>query len=103
MRFITDKKIAVVGGGPGGLTLARLLQTSGTDVTLYERDKHRDARAQGATLDLHEESGLRALREAGLMEEFRAKYRLGADKLRLVDKHARILMDDHAKADGEAT
>ena len=29
MRAIEGKKIAIVGGGPGGLTLARLLQQSG--------------------------------------------------------------------------
>lgn len=103
MNPITDKKIAIVGGGPGGLTLARLLQRSGADVTVYERDRSRDARTQGATLDLHEESGLKALGEAGLMEQFRANYRPGADKLRLVDKHARILLDDHANETGETS
>jgi 2-polyprenyl-6-methoxyphenol hydroxylase-like FAD-dependent oxidoreductase len=102
-KLITDKNIAIVGGGPGGLTLARILQMNGADVTVYERDANSEARAKGATLDLHEESGLRALREAGLMDEFRANYRPGADKLRIVDKHAHIIFDDDEHGRGDAS
>ena len=94
MNLLKNKTIAIVGGGPGGLTLARLLQMKGAAVTVYERDRNKDARMQGATLDLHEESGLKALQEAGLMDAFRANYRSGADKLRMVDRHANILFDD---------
>jgi 2-polyprenyl-6-methoxyphenol hydroxylase-like FAD-dependent oxidoreductase len=97
MSIIKDKKIAIVGGGPGGLTLARLLQQQGLDVKVYERDEHKDARTKGATLDLHAESGLAALREAGLMEAFEANYRPGADKIRIMDKHANILLDEHSQ------
>ena len=75
MNTVINKKIAIVGGGPGGLTLARLLQMKDADVTVYERTINQNARDQGATLDLHEESGLMALREAGLMEAFKANYR----------------------------
>jgi flavin-dependent dehydrogenase len=60
MKAIKDKNIAIIGGGPGGLTLARLLQMNGADVNVYERDFNRNVRVQGATLDLHEESGLKA-------------------------------------------
>ncbi|RRB04523.1 FAD-dependent oxidoreductase [Larkinella rosea] len=103
MNVIKNKKIAIVGGGPGGLTLARLLQLQGADVTVYERDAHKDARPKGATLDLHEESGLLALQEAGLMDAFRANYRPGADRLRIVDKTATIVFDDSDNAADEAT
>jgi 2-polyprenyl-6-methoxyphenol hydroxylase-like FAD-dependent oxidoreductase len=96
-----NKKIAIVGGGPGGLTLARLLQKSGADVTVYERDANKDVRVQGATLDLHDDSGLRALRKAGLMDAFKANYRPGADKMRITDKHATILLDDSANKENE--
>lgn len=94
MHTISNKQIAIVGGGPGGLTLARLLQQQGAAVRVYERDLHKDVRVQGATLDLHEESGLKALEHAGLMDAFKANYRPGADKMRIVDQHARILMDE---------
>ncbi|UOQ70682.1 FAD-dependent oxidoreductase [Hymenobacter cellulosilyticus] len=93
--LLTGKKTAIIGAGPGGLTLARLLQQHGADVTIYERDADRHARQQGATLDLHEESGLRALDAAGLLDAFRAHYRPGADKLRLVDAQATIHFDQH--------
>ena len=93
MNVIKNKKIAIVGGGPGGLTLARLLQMNGAEVKVYERDAHKDARPKGATLDLHEESGLLAIREAGLWEAFMANYRPGADKLRVLDRAAQIVFD----------
>jgi len=94
MSAISNKKIAIVGGGPGGLTLARLLQMNGANVKVYDRDFNKDARVQGATLDLHEESGLLALEKAGLMDAFKANYRPDADLLRIVDKSANILWDD---------
>ena len=51
MSAIVGKRIAIVGGGPGGLTLARLLQQSGAQVSVYERDQSRSARVQGSALD----------------------------------------------------
>lgn len=90
----TQKNIAIVGGGPGGLTLARLLQLQGVKVKVYERDANKEVRVQGATLDLHEESGLKALEKAGLMEAFKANYRPGAGKMRIVDHNAEILLDE---------
>ena len=94
MKPIHDKSIAIVGGGPGGLTLARLLQMNGADVKVYERDENRSVRVQGATLDLHYDSGLKALSKAGLMGDFKANYRPGADKMCLTDKDANIIYED---------
>jgi 2-polyprenyl-6-methoxyphenol hydroxylase-like FAD-dependent oxidoreductase len=101
MKNIQNKTIAIIGGGPGGLTLARLLQLRGANVKVYERDVNKDVRVQGATLDLHEESGLAALTRAGLMNAFKANYRPGADKMRIVDKHATILMDENVNEQNE--
>jgi 2-polyprenyl-6-methoxyphenol hydroxylase-like FAD-dependent oxidoreductase len=92
---IQQKKIAIIGGGPGGLTLARLLQLKGVAVKVYERDINRDVRIQGGTLDLHTESGLAALTKAGLMNEFKARYRPGAELVRVVDHQAKIYSDQH--------
>jgi 2-polyprenyl-6-methoxyphenol hydroxylase-like FAD-dependent oxidoreductase len=92
---IQDKKIAIVGGGPGGLTLARLLQLKGANVKVYERDLTKDARVQGTTLDLHDESGLKALREAQLLDEFKKNYRPGADKLIIANEYAEMFFSDH--------
>lgn len=100
--MLTDnKQIAIIGGGPGGLTLARLLQLKGANVHVYERDTDRSVRQQGATLDLHEESGLRAITEAGLLSEFRKHYRPGADLLRVTDEHAVIHYDEHQEQYGK--
>lgn len=95
--LIAHKRIAIVGGGPGGLTLARLLQLNSADVKVYERDLNKGVRVQGATLDLHEESGLEALRKAGLIDAFKKNYRPGADKIRVVDNNATIFFDEHAE------
>lgn len=93
--LIKDKKIAIIGGGPGGLTLARLLQLQGASVKVYERDIDQHQRQQGATLDLHDESGLKALTAAGLMGEFKKHYRPGADRLKLLDEQGNIVFSDH--------
>jgi 2-polyprenyl-6-methoxyphenol hydroxylase-like FAD-dependent oxidoreductase len=92
---LTNKKIAIVGGGPGGLTLARLLQLKGANVKVYERDLNKDARLIGSPLDMHEESGLAAIRKANLFDEFKKNFRPGADKKIIVNEHAEILFSDH--------
>jgi len=95
--LLTDKKIAIIGGGPGGLTLARLLQIKGIDVKVYERDINKDVRIQGGALDLHTDSGLAALKAAGLLQAFEAKYRHGAEKTRVVDNQAKVYYDQHTE------
>jgi len=99
MKTIENKSIAIIGGGPAGLTLARLLQMNGNDVRVYERDLNRSARVQGATLDLHHDSGLKALSKAGLMDAFRANYRPGADRVVIVDQNANVLLDEFSSED----
>jgi len=93
MNAIEGKKVAIIGGGPGGLTLARLLQMRGADVAVYERDHSREARVQGSALDLHEDSGLAALEAAGLTDAFWENHRPDLDRLRLTDQHGTVLHD----------
>lgn len=93
--LLQNKTIAIVGGGPGGLTLARLLQIKGVDVRVYERDINKDVRIQGGALDLHTESGLAALDKAGLLNEFKTHYRPGAELTRVVNNQAKIYADQH--------
>ncbi len=100
MSAIVGKRIAIVGGGPGGLTLARLLQQSGAQVSVYERDQSRSARVQGSALDLHENSGLAALEAAGLVDAFWTNHRPDLDRLRLTDAKGTVLHDHYRPMSG---
>ena len=95
MSTINNKKIAIIGGGPAGLTLARLLQIKGLNVKVYERDFKREARVQGATLDLHTDAALLALEAAGLLDAFKSSYRPNAGILRIADIHGELKLDEH--------
>jgi 2-polyprenyl-6-methoxyphenol hydroxylase-like FAD-dependent oxidoreductase len=70
--LLKNKKVAIIGAGPVGLTMARLLQQKGIEVTVYERDKDPQTRISGGTLDLHKGSGQDAMKEAGLLEDYYA-------------------------------
>lgn len=92
-----ERSVGIVGGGPGGLTLARILITRGIAVTVFELDEHPLARSQGGSLDLHAESGQLALREAGLEEQFKAFARYD-DQGDSVYDHLGVLHFDHTEA-----
>ncbi|WP_426474058.1 FAD-dependent oxidoreductase [Chryseobacterium balustinum] len=99
--LLQNKKIAIVGGGPGGLTLAKLLQLKGVDVKVYERDLNKNARVQGSPLDLHDESGLAALRKAGLLDDFKNNFMVGADQSTITNHKAEIFFSDHGQKQDE--
>lgn len=87
----SSRRVAIIGAGPAGLTLARILQIHGVEATIYERETSRHARGQGGSLDLHAESGQRALREAGLETEFLQIARPESQSFRVLDKHGQVL------------
>ncbi|MEO8236934.1 MAG: NAD(P)/FAD-dependent oxidoreductase [Flavobacterium sp.] len=93
--LLENKKVAIIGGGPGGLTLARLLQLQNVNVKVYERDLNKNARVQGSPLDLHDESGLAAIRKADLLDEFKNNFLPGADKTLILNERAEIFFNDH--------
>ena len=78
-------RIAIVGGGPGGLVLARILQTREVAATVFERESSVSDRSQGRSLDLHPETGQHAVRLAGLEAEFRRVCRPEDQGARLYD------------------
>ncbi|CCD54480.1 hypothetical protein ACHAPC_010503 [Botrytis cinerea] len=92
-------KIAIAGAGPGGLILARLLQHNGIQCTVFELDANRDARSQGGIIDLHADMGQRAIREAGLMEEFQKHSLPDADSMKLVKADGTVAWDENNKND----
>lgn len=71
--LLKNKNIAIIGAGPVGLTMARLLQQNGINVMVYERDKDPQARIWGGTLDLHKGSGQDAMQKAGLLDKYYEK------------------------------
>ncbi|MGZ9719696.1 FAD-dependent oxidoreductase [Rhizobium miluonense] len=94
-------RIAIIGAGPGGLTLARILHQAGVAATVFEREEHALSRPQGGTLDLHLDSGQLALRRAGLYEEFLKIARYEDQGSRLYDKDGTLLFADDDADDSE--
>jgi len=80
MNLLTNKQVAIIGAGPTGLMLAVLLQQRGATVTVYERDAGPETRIWGGTLDLHRNSGQRALEAAGLLPQFYQLARPAAER-----------------------
>jgi 2-polyprenyl-6-methoxyphenol hydroxylase-like FAD-dependent oxidoreductase len=87
------QRIAVVGGGPAGLTFARVLHRHDHPVTVLERDPAPDARPPGGALDLHEGLGQLALDKAGLLAEFQALSRPEGQAMRILDTDGTVLRD----------
>lgn len=94
--LLKNKKVAIIGGGMGGLMLTRLLQLQNINVKVYERDLNSEVRVQGAPLDLHEDSGLIAMKQANLLDEFYKNIRPNASKARIVDQNFELKFDEHS-------
>ncbi|MFS8603412.1 MULTISPECIES: FAD-dependent oxidoreductase [Priestia] len=94
-----NKRIAIIGGGPGGLTLALLLQQNGMEPVIYEREMLDMNNQRGGSLDIHEESGQLALKEAGLYEKFQEIARYEGEDFRLLDKDGKSFIDELTEPD----
>ncbi|MGI5238304.1 FAD-dependent oxidoreductase [Dactylosporangium sp. CA-139066] len=95
-----QSEIAIVGGGLGGLTLARVLHVHGIAATVYELDASAESRQQGGMLDIHDYNGQVALRDAGLYEEFRRIVHPGGEAMRVLDRHGNVLMEERDDGTG---
>lgn len=80
-------KIAIIGAGPAGCTLARLLHLGGIEAVVYEGEASPNYRSQGGTLDLHTATGLAALKDAGLWDEFLKHARYDGEYMLVCDKN----------------
>lgn len=75
-------RIAIIGAGPAGLTLGALLHKHAIPFTIFELRQKPTAgelSKPSGMLDLHEGSGLAAIRECGLYDEFLKHRRLHRD------------------------
>ncbi|KAJ7211899.1 tetracycline resistance protein from transposon [Mycena haematopus] len=80
--------IAIIGAGPAGCTLARLVtRKAGVAVTIFEAEESINFRAQGGTLDLRRDGGLAAIKAAGLQDAFERDARYDGEALMIADKH----------------
>ncbi len=86
--------IAIAGGGPGGLTLARILHVHGVPATVFEGEAFSSARSQGWSLDMHADTGQLALEQAGLTAEFKRVARYDDQESRIYDKHGTLRFSD---------
>lgn len=112
----TPLRIAIIGAGPAGLALARLLQNrerelldseqdnSGSsarvlDVAIYEAYKLGNGTREGGSLDLRQGTGLSAMGAAGLMDEFQSCARPDGQDLRVMDLHGEVLYREDSAID----
>ena len=90
---MTAPIIAIIGGGPCGLTLARLLECKGIDYVVYERDESVNSNHAGGSLDIHPDTGQHALREGGLFDEFKKYARYDDTVFAIADKLGKRLLE----------
>jgi 2-polyprenyl-6-methoxyphenol hydroxylase-like FAD-dependent oxidoreductase len=93
-------RIAIVGGGPSGLALAQLLHQRGIRTTIYElrpKPTEEELAKPSGMLDLHEESGLKVMRECGLWKAFHAATGDCSEACRVMNRDGTLLHSDEGE------
>ena len=96
-------RVAVAGGGLGGLCLAQGLLKAGADVTVYERDEYLAARHQGYRLHVDARAGL-ALEQCLPPESFAIFQATCGDasrRLTVMSERMRVLSEQSRQQGGE--
>jgi len=93
-------RIAIIGAGPAGLTLASLLAHNSIPCTLFDlrppptNTSPTSPLVPSGSLDLHAESGLLALEKCGLLDKFEALNRAGSEECIITDKSGEVKYSD---------
>ena len=91
--------ISIIGAGPGGLTLARILHRNGIEATIYELRVRRLPKSRDSCSTYTSKTASPRSRQAGLYDAFLKHVRSGEDAKRVVNKDGVILFDkrgDHS-------
>ncbi|KAG9230100.1 hypothetical protein BJ875DRAFT_166940 [Amylocarpus encephaloides] len=88
-------RIAIIGAGPSGLTLASILQKNGLQCAVFELDKDAQSRDQGGIVDLHRGAGQAALEEAGLLEAFKKCIAPSFETMKMIRKDGQVAWDEN--------
>lgn len=92
---MVELRVAVAGGGLGGLCLARGLRWAGAEVTVYERDDGFATRRQGYRLHVDARAGLalQACLPPELLAAFQATCGQASTRLTVVSERLRVLKE----------
>jgi 2-polyprenyl-6-methoxyphenol hydroxylase-like FAD-dependent oxidoreductase len=100
---VSGLRVAVAGGGLGGLCLAQGLLKAGVDVTVYERDAQLAGRRQGYRLHVDARAGL-ALEQClppGSLAVFQATCSEASTRLTVVSERLRVLNEQRRTSDAD--
>lgn len=92
-ELLQGKTVAIIGAGPAGLTLARLLQQQGAIVAVYEKEADAESAARGGTVELHAGAGLRALELTGVAGALDFVHRPESTRLKMFDKYKTLILE----------
>jgi len=100
---VSGLRVAVAGGGLGGLCLAQGLLKAGVDVTVYERDAQLAGRRQGYRLHVDARAGL-ALEQClppASLAVFQATCSEASTRLTVVSERLRVLNEQRRTTDAD--
>ncbi|WP_411104973.1 FAD-dependent oxidoreductase [Streptomyces sp. cmx-4-9] len=93
--------VAIIGGGLGGLTAARVLHVNGIESAIFELEVSPAARTQGGMLDIHAQNGQKALHAAGLHNDFLKIVHTGGEALRLLGPDGTVYVSQEDDGNGD--
>ncbi|KAH6887667.1 salicylate hydroxylase [Thelonectria olida] len=96
----SQPRIAIIGGGPAGLTTGLLLHKQGIPFTIFElrqKPTEEELAKPSGMLDLHDESGIAAIKECGLLDQFFKLTGECSEAQKVADKNGNIIYRDEGE------